>query len=50
MIEEINNIFETTDAISIDVVGDPSINEYMGYRNPQIMINSYQISDSKYSF
>jgi single-stranded-DNA-specific exonuclease len=50
MIEEINNIFETTDAISIDVVGEPSINEYMGYRNPQIMINSYQISDSKYSF
>jgi single-stranded-DNA-specific exonuclease len=50
MIEEINSIFETTDAISIDIVGEPSINEYMGYRNPQIMINSYQISDSKYSF
>jgi single-stranded-DNA-specific exonuclease len=50
MIEEINNLFKTTDAICIDVVGEPSINEYMGYTNPQIMINAYQVSDSKYSF
>lgn len=50
MIEEINQMFANTDSISIDIVGEPSLNEYMGYVNPQIMINSYQISDSRYSF
>ena len=50
MIAEINEMFEQTDSLSIDIVGEPSLNEYMGYVNPQIMINSYQISDSKYSF
>ena len=50
MIAEINEMFEQTDSLSIDIVGEPSLNEYMGYTNPQIMINSYQISDSKYSF
>ena len=50
MIEEINQMFAQTDSLSIDIVGEPSVNEYMGYTNPQIMINAYQISDSKYSF
>lgn len=50
MIKEINALFETTNTINIDIVGEPSINEYMSYVNPQIMINSYQISDSKFSF
>ena len=50
MIEEVEKLFQTADSISIDIVGEPSINEYMGYSNPQIMINSYQIADSKYSF
>ena len=50
MIEEINEMFAQTDSISIDIVGEPSINEYMGYTNPQIMISAYQISDGKYGF
>ena len=50
MIAEINEMFEQTDSLSIDIVGEPSINEYMGYTNPQIMINSYQISDGRYGF
>jgi single-stranded-DNA-specific exonuclease len=50
MIEEINEMFAQTDSISIDIVGEPSINEYMGYTNPQIMISAYQISDGRYGF
>lgn len=50
MIAEINEMLEQTSSLSIDIVGEPSINEYMGYTNPQIMINSYQISDGRYGF
>lgn len=46
LIEELNNCNE----IKISIVGKPNINEWMGNKSPQIMIEDYEIEDNLLTF
>ena len=46
LIEQLNNCNE----IKISIVGKPNINEWMGNRSPQIMIEDYEVIDNLLAF
>ena len=46
LIEQLNNCNE----IKISIVGKPNINEWMGNRSPQIMIEDYEVIDDLLAF
>lgn len=46
LIEELNKCNE----IKISIVGKPNINEWMGNKSPQIMIEDYEIVDNLLEF
>ena len=39
----VNETWDTNDSITINVVGQPGINDYMGTRTPQIVIKDVEI-------
>ena len=46
MIEELADL----DDIKIEVIGKASVNEWMGRKSPQIMIESYEIRNGEFEF
>ena len=46
MIEELNKY----SSIKLEIVGRANINEWMGRKTPQIMIENYEIKDDKWGF
>ena len=46
LIEQLNSCNE----IKISIVGKPNINEWMGNRSPQIMIEDYEVIDDLLAF
>lgn len=42
-----NETWDTSDAITINVVGQPAVNDFMGTRTPQIVIQDVEIIDRK---
>lgn len=46
MIEELNKY----SSIKLEIVGRANINEWMGRKTPQIMIENYEVKDDKWGF
>ena len=42
----VNETWDTNDSITINVVGQPGVNEFMGTRTPQIVIKDVEIINS----
>lgn len=46
MIEDLNRY----DSIKLEIVGKPTVNEWMGRKTPQIMIENYEVKDDEWGF
>jgi single-stranded-DNA-specific exonuclease len=46
MIEDLNRY----NSIKLEIVGKPTVNEWMGRKTPQIMIENYEVKDDEWGF